>query len=132
VTHNMPAVQPCCQQVSAVQRCKVLPARTSVIDAIFLMVSTCNDTRFTSCKFTIRGLLDLQNWRTRKRWASSTLCLNDRGILRVRLMPGKRSTYLSFPRPPHLWGYLLRHLSLAALHLDLQRLALPNFQGRNH
>jgi hypothetical protein len=24
----MPAVQPCCQQVSAVQRCKVLPART--------------------------------------------------------------------------------------------------------
>jgi hypothetical protein len=29
VTHNMPAVQPCCQQVSAVQRCKVLPARTS-------------------------------------------------------------------------------------------------------
>jgi hypothetical protein len=24
----MPAVQPCCQQLSAVQRCKVLPART--------------------------------------------------------------------------------------------------------
>jgi hypothetical protein len=29
VTHNMPAVQPCCQQVSAVQRRKVLPARTA-------------------------------------------------------------------------------------------------------
>jgi hypothetical protein len=26
----MPAVQPCCQQVSAVQRCKVLPARTGI------------------------------------------------------------------------------------------------------
>jgi hypothetical protein len=32
----MPAVQPCCQQVSAVQRCKVLPARTKLIRTLSL------------------------------------------------------------------------------------------------
>jgi hypothetical protein len=47
----MPAVQPCCQQVSAVQRCKVLPARTSSFIKFERKFCSPDDSIYLACKY---------------------------------------------------------------------------------